>query len=239
MKRIRLLRGFSVIEALIATGILAVLIVITFSVQSTLVEHTQSTQCIQNLRVLHAGIMAYANDHQMEIPYDEDNIKVTVKSWWTPLRKNYIPHHGYATTRKAPWFCPSNPVDPKTGGAPGWTNYSINLHLYTGAYNAARGLDETRPRRLNALRSNLIILIDSYEKGYKPFETWYTTTGGNYPGGGRASPWRFVDPIHHGRKINALFLDGHVESLVVVPKVSNPVTGDVGELKSQWFYPVQ
>jgi len=213
--------GFTMIELLTVIAVLAVLIALAVPAFQRVKEASHATTCVSNLRTLCGAVMAYAADHQGKFPEDTRPGAATTMSWYIPLR-DYLP--GEEGKKVSPYFCPANPSD-YTAGSPKWTNYAINRLLYQDA----SGLFSPS-LRISQLAGTKALLMDSWQKDATPYTTYYLQSGNR---GG----WRFADPVHRGR-VNLVFTDGHVKSLLVEPRVIDS-SGNLGELQTRWFWPVQ
>lgn len=186
-----------------------------------------------NLKTLYSGMLAYATDHQMEFPCDRENPE-TACSWYAPLRnEGYVKHAGFGK-KLPPYFCPANPAPAPPSGAPGFTNYAINLNLIL-VNNSVHGgdpdyLSKRKSLKFSQARGIKALLVDSYIAAEN--QPNYATPG--YATG--SPPWRDVSAVHRER-VNVLFTDGHVESPRVSPRTINSEY-DLNELKEGWFYPV-
>lgn len=69
--------AFTLIELLTVIVIIAVLATLAFMATSSVMEKTRRAQCMSNLRQLHSGVMAYATNHDGEVPlgYRSGNMK--------------------------------------------------------------------------------------------------------------------------------------------------------------------
>jgi len=94
--------GLSLVEILVAMGILAILGVIAFAGYRQYIPRAELTACLGNLRSLHAGFSAYIQDklHWPQQPEDEASGKVLLEDWWISELKPYgIP--------EKTWTCPA------------------------------------------------------------------------------------------------------------------------------------
>lgn len=222
--------GFTMVEMLVVLAITFVLGSLLIGSVSKLSARSQSINCVQNLKQLYVVTAAYMQDHQLRYPLHLHAKNETAQgAWFFPLTgfkdpngnggtydKSYITHPGYRSapfrTRPTPFFCPTN--DARSGGAVGWTTYAINFQII--GQSAA------------ALEQPKILFVDSYQKADPP-ATWYFSKG-SLPNNGKA--WNYTDSLHD-TCLNAIFTDGHAESLnVKAPPVN---AQDCGQIKAAYF----
>lgn len=149
----------------------------------------------------------------------------------------YVKHPGY-NKRKPPYFCEENHVT-QGGGNIGWTNYAINGNLYDGGTNLGGvppdgTVEEFKSgrtgNRLSQLLSNKALFLDSSNGNGG---TWYGVSGARWG----TSGWVDVHEVH-GSRVNVVFLDGHIESPRVFPRIFD-TQHNLNEMKAEWFWPVK
>jgi len=223
--------GFSMVEILAVMAIVTLLAALILPFLKKMNEVSKSTQCVNNLRSIYIASMAWAQDHNGEIPCSYVNpnhghcwyqaLAGDPQTGLPTITNGYLPlEYG---VRPNVLSCPANPAIRQSPngaigrGSFGWTNYAINDYLY---YTTGPWL----PKRLAATESSQIFLMDSFN-GIDG--TTFAVIKGN-------PPWADLHAVH-GDRINAIFLDGHVESPKIFPRTIDPVTGDLNELRSSWF----
>jgi len=225
--------GFTLLELLAVVAIVAVVAALLMPVVNGAIQRARTAQCVSNLRKLYAGAMAYAQDHNMEIPVDRVS-PGTASSWYVPL-SDYVPHGGYGK-KLAPYFCPANPMKVAASGSRGWTSYSINSNLYIANAAAAKDPDYANTRRgmrFQQIYGIKAFLLDSCNGSETDPATNYQTAGDR-----DNPPWNFAHAVH-GQCLNVLFTDGHVASPRVEPRSQAVSKGkDLIDLKAEWFFPV-
>jgi len=228
--------GFTLVELLVVVATVLMLVALLIPVTEGVRSRSQSTACLANLRQLHGGALAYAADHQGEVPVDRTN-GATGRSWYSAI-KEYVPHGGYGK-KKPPYFCPANPARVIASGNIGWTTYAINANLYAPSVSANLGTaptDESRGSflqgrravRLTLVKSSAVLLLDSVNGAESP-GTWYIN-------GGTDLQWTNTYAVH-GTRVNVIFVDGHAEAPQVSPRTVNGA-GDLNELRKAWFTPI-
>lgn len=231
--------AFSLLELTLAISVIAAVTLLALGGMRSLSAKSATMQCLSNLKTLHTGAMAYAGDHQGEMPVDRENLS-TGSSWYMALAKGYVPHPGWRKTR-SPYICPAPGFDIRSSGNAGWTNYAINSNLYDGGTNlgaspspsapllTAAFLAGRRAPRLASIPGNKVFLLDSRNATNG---TWYGTAGARWERG-----WGNHYPVH-GNSLNVIFVAGHAETITVMPRTISD-DGSLNELKADWFWPVR
>ena len=219
--------GFTLIELITVIAIIAILAAMLWPVGSRMVERGRASVCMSNLRQLALGVALYCGDHDGAFP-DSSPYYPGVSGIWYPLLSGiggggggswptatYVPHPG-RSSKKGPYFCPSNKANISTGSA-SWTSYAYNSNL-AGVRRAS-------------VQKKIALFLDSYSS--KDKSTWYVDYGS------RGNPtWIASDGVHSGG-VNVVFVDCHVEYVKVDPApASLPVGSDRVDLKKEWFWPV-
>ncbi len=204
-------------ETVVCIAILAILVALLFPAYQKVRGRMLNVRCINNLRVIYGAVRAHMMDANQYVPEGPAGAPL---AWYVPLfDKGYLPRPRSVSIapkeKTAPTLCPANPT-PRTNPNSAWTNYAINGNLYT--YHGP-GIDNT-PKRIGTISGTKLLMIDAWKR---PDLTWYYTSSASY-----------VDPVHHDAHVNALFLDGHVES----PRVGTgkkDAAGNAGEVKASWY----
>ena len=127
-------RGFSLVELLVAIGIIAVLIAILLPTLSRAREQARRAQCLSNLRQVHAAFLFYANTSGDQIPIGFRRTKQFNSLIWSNTANRFVLWGLFYQSRflgdgKA-FYCPSevnprfahataeNPWPPGTDGNP-------------------------------------------------------------------------------------------------------------------------
>ena len=220
-------RGFTLVELLIVIVIIGALASLIFPAMRSMKTRAELTKCSSQLRQWAVAIQGYAGDHNQMVRYED----------WEDVgggKQHYNAYLGGGTQLVAPGkkagltqaafrMCPSHdwngvgnppacyvfvrPNELKPDGTYGKTKDPVNDTDGNGAGDSYSLAKVARP-------SQLLMMMDS------------TVAGG--AGGGGKRPYRtyeytdFVKPvcintdktkIRHGGGVNALFADGHIESL--------------------------
>jgi prepilin-type N-terminal cleavage/methylation domain-containing protein/prepilin-type processing-associated H-X9-DG protein len=231
-------RGFTLVELLVAIGIIAVLIAILMPALQKARKTAGAIACANNLRQLTAGLFVYANEYDGWLPYDDDSGNADCIKFWQRLSIGAgIPYQTNLYSGTV-WTCPMIDID---GFGPG-TDWYTEWDAHYGINNNLRGLGyqpldasnnptgpmiwSQLPHKLREAGPNTILMGDGTV-------TWTTLFNGAYyftPGlnavqsNPRGSVWPDfapwpIDPVKdyvttlHNGAVNVSFGDGHVESL--------------------------
>lgn len=182
-------RAFTLIEVLICILILAILTVLLFGSMKTLLATSRTTACIANLRSLSSAFAGFASDNRNCLPPAYYAGRSWVTHIWAYLDQGE--YHVNGSKRVGPTYCAATT---KTGlgiykrdRATWRTDFCANSNVLS-ANQSRNTLASTPPR--------LVLLFDGGGGAF----------GSAYQGDVRASR-------RHNEKFNALFMDGHVETL--------------------------
>lgn len=186
--------GFTLIELLVVIFVLAFLLVLIEPAVGRAYQRGQDAQCRSNLRQIGIATLLYTAEHK---EYPRAYVDSTCR-WMDQLKP-------YLSKKSTVYCCPSDPQKiPVTWDASITMSYGINTFRFS---------DESRcfwyPVKVDAVArpSGTILLADC-------------TPGFYYVGGGAVfgDPVPRVDYRHPGGSFNALFCDGHIESLQATTK---------------------
>lgn len=196
--------GFTLVELLVVILVIAILAALLFPVGQWAIRAAQDSKCKQNLRNLYDAYRSYSLDNDGNTLLDG-----TSPNEWTRLIQPYIGHPVFTSTLPKALYCPSAESKPNAGYYQ--PDYAANTHggvhdsLYTTT-GAKKLVGQERP-------SQTIIFLD-WIPGWR-FARVFEFAQVNNPAQDKDRVFR------HNRKLNAVFGDGHVESL------SHPLPTDI------------
>lgn len=197
--------GFTLVELLICIGVLLVLLVIAYPALSRMQVMTRNIRCVSNLRGAGAALLSYAAESGNKFRFFARGGNDSGVTIWGKvlLDKRYISDPGMLR-------CPAGrSVRSITDNAWYWNTYGLNMVTIEGMPMVAAGTTQVYSLRVQALRnpSRVPMLVDSatlaeFEPGVRS-ETF------------RVNIQKLTDGVQlrHRNKANAIFMDGHIESL--------------------------
>jgi len=193
------LRAISLIETMVAVFIISLLCALLFPAVTQMRSRAAALACSSNLRQLHLYLNDYAKENNGAYPAVSD--AATTNSWWLTLQ-NYIndPSQVVASRKKTIFLCPQA-VNTYPGGVARRT-YAMNIEGIPDWRIPIRPLQSTKPAQtLFLIDSACAIPNANAGDGWQYFRATSSVAFASA-----------VEARHLGR-FNALFLDGHVESL--------------------------
>lgn len=198
--------AFSLVEMLATIAIVAILSVLLIPVVQQVQSRARQMTCTSNLQQLGVVFMSYATDNSGILPASTLNDRsLTAGSSWSLILMNYMgmkfPDYNQVNPRN-PFLCPSAMETFPNGQAR--RTYAMNFqNLPTDpAIAASRGWEQKSRLAQHTQPSTTILLIDA--KGVTSAGSCVTDF--NLSSYATAADWR------HRGALNALFLDGHIES---------------------------
>ena len=205
--------AFTLVEMLVAVGIIAILVAVSFGIFGSALQSARRTSCLSNMRQIGVATITYTSDHDLNYPLIDD------PAWDVGLN----PYLGIQSTADPDPVlkCPSDPRPAVDSSGNFARSYSFNANL------GVKTLQVANP-------SQTIMLAEWYTGGTQPpggAEANFQY-GLNYnvvvmtPGGG--IPTAANGKYYHGTTMNFVFADGHAASLdpnlTVAPNPSMWVT---------------
>ncbi|HWL54121.1 MAG TPA: hypothetical protein VNQ90_16885 [Chthoniobacteraceae bacterium] len=228
--------GFSLIEALVVTGVIAVVAMLLFPVLDASRSAALKIKCTGNLKQIGTAVAAYMADHNGEYPPTRlqhyANPKTGVK---TPVPEIYLQLKDYLTvsavqpkqySQAGAWWCPADRERPVNLARDSYGmvmmfggNKAMTIN-WNGTANNDYDPRYRYPRRAEKPLSELIYMVDFLKVGSGRLSG--TVDAGAWPfkkGSSAAGPTpaevNRLDFPRHGKIVNALFLDGGVRALQV------------------------
>ncbi|HWL53140.1 MAG TPA: type II secretion system protein [Chthoniobacteraceae bacterium] len=201
--------GFTLTESLLAVAIGAILLSLILGSVARVRRSSESVRCVSHLRQTARAYLAYVMEHRGNFPFNTHWHTASRDHPTTPGIKEYLGFPTDLNRSRIDTFltCPTLQSDPRTRTRPDepyHRTYTVNLSATTGHRRYSL-------RNLNAIPapSRMLLLFD----GSLPPGGTGTTRSYHVGHAYDTYPDRFQAP-HNGR-LNAIFLDGHVESLTI------------------------
>lgn len=226
--------GFTILEILAVVAVIAILAAILIPVASRMQRGGQTSKSIQNLRQIHAQIMAFVGDHNGQLPravYDPGNdpngLEDGFKHYWRraiwesqlgPLGKTYaeqvanLTAGGYAKVMWCPVQVAKHKMS-KTGFLEGHGSYAINKYVFLWKERMDEGVGDRRPANPDVQGRTEPLVVAGTSNGDLGTYPYFESTNPPVKGAYDRPPW-FNMAYDYGSGGNsglALFLDGRVE----------------------------
>lgn len=180
--------AFTLVELLVVIGIISILAVILMAGSQGFTTSQRQVKCSNNLRQIGLAIAQYASDHDQSIPIrnNADWIKPEPDGIWTYLYGDSDIWAHWPKFSGTVYRCPTLEAKNDPG-----TSYGMNSII---------GGNFKEPIKLSKIvhRSQTMIVLESHGIIVQP-------------PGGENGPMN-LEP-RHGKNINILYLDGHVEAM--------------------------
>ncbi|HWL52280.1 MAG TPA: prepilin-type N-terminal cleavage/methylation domain-containing protein [Chthoniobacteraceae bacterium] len=219
--------GFTLLELVITLVIVGVLTSLLFPLLKGARESGDAGRCTSNLKQIGVAVGSYMNDHQGTFPVsrlqytmDKNGSKKTVSFLPDLLKRlDYLP----VEEINAVWWCPGDRLRPEKMRK---YSYGLNQQLGGGKANPLTWDGQPNPEydaryaRLSGVvapLSRIIYAVDYVDR--RDEGKWSSVvTGGCWPLKAKSSPEadlmiNQIDMTRHGKRANALFLDGSVRAL--------------------------
>lgn len=201
--------GFTLVEMLMALGILAVLMLLVFNAGSTIQKRILAAKCLSNLRNLGGVIGSYSADNNGRIPtrnlglYRETGKPASTERAW-PSRMLNLGYTDNPEIFYCPSFFPRNNAEARRNIRAGaCETYGMRMWVPPGAGSSDPSREEEKPMALIDNPSDFFLVADSVWLA----EGWKCQGYGLIAGAAEQ-----LIHLRHNGLANALFVDGHVEA---------------------------
>lgn len=195
------MKGFTLVEVLVVMVLLLVCGFLLTAALTHVRQEARKTSCLANLRQIGQAALLYQTERQEVLPWCTSDGDSQYQYWWEKL----LPYLG---DNKKLFCCLADPRFDENEVAR-TISYGWNYHL------AGHG---------NTQRDSEGNVINDFMKAQNFGHPSQVLLASDGPGGSKAKQedsWGYIDnrpehaadPSRHGGQANALFLDGHVQSL--------------------------
>ncbi len=212
--------AFTLIELLAVMAILIILSILSYSGLQWMTAQSRATSCINNLRQVSGLMINYLADHRQVYPLSvwKDTPESSNKFWADAI----VNHSGDRKNLEA-FICPgvkrSNiaPDLRDLKGATAYVSYGINRYGVSPTQSETPWL---HPAVQTVIEhpSKLLLLVEM-EAANQPWDGWYWAHYSIYE---TESNIKNITDRH--KTMNALFCDGHVETIDVATLIAQPIT---------------
>ena len=188
--------GFTLVELLVTIAVIALLVALLFPVGKRAIQAARDSQCKSNLKLLYSAYRSYSLDNNGDTLVDG-----TFPNEWTRLVQPYIGHPYFTTKLPKRLFCPVAKSIPNASFYQ--PDYAANVH--GGVFDSTFQTTAARKLAGQERPSQVIVFLD-WIPGWR-FARIFEVGQVNDPAQSKDRVFR------HNGKLNAVFGDGHVESL--------------------------
>lgn len=203
--------GFTLIELLIVISVVAILATLITVSSQRMIDGANSSRCVANLRAIGAANIDYAAENNGKIAArnnvrDEEGNPTPRTQWYRYIWRTYFgAANGDGTWQGDVGFCKQMvcPADPTRGGEPGVgeslrRSYNVNQALSTKG-------GEKRMQTVSKPSATM----------YAGDIDWRAAGDSEYIIGSNTKSLGAIPRSRHGGLANFVFLDGHVEPIVI------------------------
>lgn len=209
--------GFTLLELLVTVVILSVLAALLFPIRAMMIEKSEATKCVANLRNIGQAALLYAAENQNNlVPYRIDPVGDPAGFWWDHLHEFVGRDRGRSgayvdgiLVRYPGFNCPAS------------EDRRYHINLICGWNDGSR----TIPVSYLKLGQGCIQNERVFElPGGAAKTAWFACPSAS---GGAFQPERFRSDDNffgflHGKTANVLFMDGHIENVPDPDFANNP-----------------
>ncbi|MDD2711045.1 MAG: type II secretion system protein [Verrucomicrobiae bacterium] len=195
--------AFTLIELLVVVALVSMLACLLAPALSGARESASQAKCINNLRQIHLALTTYYSDNNENMPQCRSS---SIFPWWTTLQ----PYFGVPADR---WGARSSvilcPINEKLFARTWQPSKDVRCtYVFTAAMSRMNGSsDQTNFKPLSAFKSQNKIIVGECAPEWGVLYSGFAYP--LWPGTWNASQFSFC----HKKRMNSLYLDGHVDSI--------------------------
>lgn len=214
---------FTIIELLVVIAIISILAAILLPALKKAKDMAQKSLCAGNLKQIGYSSVFYNQDYNDWCFWSDHNSPLANYTWiWQMSSRGW----GYVSADKA-LYCPSEQKSAESANS-GWNSFwalqaSYGLRYYGFGSNSKSAVTRLNIDRMNSPSKNIQICDSWINSGHASPTPWYFKN--RYVFGYSSNILNATGAVNlrHGKQANSLFLDGHVDSLMM-PRDVNDLT---------------